>query len=224
MGTQHSAGDRDERRKGSRHRSHRGASPRSSRGPPGRIRAGVTGDGLTGPSSCRVLARRRSARDRHDRGDPARAGHRWLRAPPSHRPRANLDGLPGGEGASLACSFWRVDALVLAGRRDETSTRFDQLLAVRSDVGLCPGSPTPAGAGWSATSRRRSRLSRWSTAPAGCRRRDRRPWMRSGYSLSPPIEIWIPGIRLNPSPVSTCHADLDTANTHDSTSRFSFFK
>jgi GH15 family glucan-1,4-alpha-glucosidase len=29
-----------------------------------------------------------------------------------------------------------VDALVLAGRRDEASTRFDRLLAVRDDVGL----------------------------------------------------------------------------------------
>jgi hypothetical protein len=36
----------------------------------------------------------------------------------------------------LARSFWRVDAQVLAGRRDEASTRFDRLLAVRDDVGL----------------------------------------------------------------------------------------
>jgi GH15 family glucan-1,4-alpha-glucosidase len=51
-------------------------------------------------------------------------------------PGRNLDGLPGGEGAFLACSFWLVDALVLAGRRDEASARFEQLLAVRNYVGL----------------------------------------------------------------------------------------
>jgi GH15 family glucan-1,4-alpha-glucosidase len=46
------------------------------------------------------------------------------------------DGLPPGEGAFLACSFWLADAYVLCGRHDEARALFERLLDVRNDLGL----------------------------------------------------------------------------------------
>jgi len=47
-----------------------------------------------------------------------------------------VDGLPPGEGAFLACSFWLADAYVLDGRHHDARTLFQRLLGVRNDLGL----------------------------------------------------------------------------------------
>jgi GH15 family glucan-1,4-alpha-glucosidase len=49
---------------------------------------------------------------------------------------ATDDGLPPGEGAFLACSFWLVDAYVLQHRWRDARRLFDRLLELRNDVGL----------------------------------------------------------------------------------------
>jgi alpha,alpha-trehalase len=46
------------------------------------------------------------------------------------------DGLAGAEGAFLACSFWRVDALLALDRYSEAVRLFERLVARASDVGL----------------------------------------------------------------------------------------
>ena len=46
------------------------------------------------------------------------------------------DGLPSGEGAFLACSFWLVDVYVLQGRKAEARALFERLLGLANHVGL----------------------------------------------------------------------------------------
>jgi GH15 family glucan-1,4-alpha-glucosidase len=53
-----------------------------------------------------------------------------------YRPREALDGLPGGEGAFIACSFWLADNYALQGRHEEARRLFERLLGVCNDLGL----------------------------------------------------------------------------------------
>jgi GH15 family glucan-1,4-alpha-glucosidase len=48
----------------------------------------------------------------------------------------NVDGLPGREGAFLACSFWMADAEHYIGEHDRARERFERLLDLRNDLGL----------------------------------------------------------------------------------------
>jgi GH15 family glucan-1,4-alpha-glucosidase len=51
-------------------------------------------------------------------------------------PTERQDGLPPGEGAFLACSFWLADAYALLGREGDARRLFERLLAVRNDLGF----------------------------------------------------------------------------------------
>ena len=53
-----------------------------------------------------------------------------------YRTESNVDGLPPGEGAFLACTFWLVDAYVAQGRQAEAEALFERLIGLANDVGL----------------------------------------------------------------------------------------
>jgi GH15 family glucan-1,4-alpha-glucosidase len=53
-----------------------------------------------------------------------------------YSPRRDVDGLAGGEGAFLPCSFWLADNYVLQDRLREARALFERLLDLSNDVGL----------------------------------------------------------------------------------------
>jgi GH15 family glucan-1,4-alpha-glucosidase len=54
-----------------------------------------------------------------------------------YRPQeSGVDGLPGGEGVFLPCSFWLADCLYLMGRKKDAKALFERLLDLRNDLGL----------------------------------------------------------------------------------------
>ena len=61
-----------------------------------------------------------------------------------HRYGADFpDGLPPGEGAFVACSFWAVEALARLGRWDEAHDRMEVLCAFAGPLGLLPEQVDP---------------------------------------------------------------------------------
>jgi GH15 family glucan-1,4-alpha-glucosidase len=53
-----------------------------------------------------------------------------------YRTEENIDGLPEGEGAFLACSFWLADVYAMLGRLEDAERLFEHLLSFRNDLGL----------------------------------------------------------------------------------------
>jgi GH15 family glucan-1,4-alpha-glucosidase len=56
----------------------------------------------------------------------------------------DVDGLPPGEGAFIACSFWLCEVLAMSGRRGDAERLFERLLGARNDVGLLAEEYDPA--------------------------------------------------------------------------------
>lgn len=85
------------------------------------------------PSSARVVGTVDRIRERLGAGGPL-----LYRYPPG------TDGLAGGEGAFLPCSFWLVQALARTGRRDAAVALLDELLALGGPLGLFGEEMDPA--------------------------------------------------------------------------------
>jgi GH15 family glucan-1,4-alpha-glucosidase len=59
-------------------------------------------------------------------------------------PCGAVDGVKGGEGVFIACSFWLADNLNLIGKHQEARELFERLISLRNDVGLLAEEYLPA--------------------------------------------------------------------------------
>jgi GH15 family glucan-1,4-alpha-glucosidase len=84
-------------------------------------------------SSARVVGTVDAIRQQLSAGGPL-----LYRYPPG------TDGLAGGEGAFLPCSFWLVQALARTGRRDEAEALLDELIPLGGPLGLFGEEMDPA--------------------------------------------------------------------------------
>jgi GH15 family glucan-1,4-alpha-glucosidase len=76
--------------------------------------------------------------------DTIAAVERELREGPYLYRYRGPDGVEGGEGAFLPCSFWLVDALARCGRLDDAVSLMDELIGIANDVGLYAEEADPA--------------------------------------------------------------------------------
>ncbi|MBY8888284.1 glycoside hydrolase family 15 protein [Streptomyces sp. PTM05] len=98
----------------------------------------VVRTGFLPPDDPRVVRTVEAVRDELDDGGFVR------RYPPARSGGTACDGLPGTEGAFLACSFWLADALAAIGRRGEAHELFERALASANDLGLLSEEWDPA--------------------------------------------------------------------------------
>lgn len=86
--------------------------------------------GIEEPASARVRNTVDAIRHELSAGGPL-----LYRYPPGN------DGLTGGEGAFLPCSFWLVQALALTGRRQDALSLFESLVGLAGPLGLYAEEP-----------------------------------------------------------------------------------
>jgi GH15 family glucan-1,4-alpha-glucosidase len=65
-----------------------------------------------------------------------------------YRYRPGSDGLSGGEGAFLPCSYWLAESLAAAGRTDEAIGVLDELTRHNAPLGLLPEEVDPGAGGY----------------------------------------------------------------------------
>lgn len=88
--------------------------------------------GFDDPQSPRALGTLDAIRSELDAGGPL-----------IYRYRPGSDGLVGGEGAFLPCSYWVVQALAACGRVEAAAEMLSELISSRSPLGLLPEEVDP---------------------------------------------------------------------------------